>query len=48
MMRALIAVQLVTDLYVTRVERQGPRLVNAIVDKIPAVTQEATWTWWRK
>lgn len=40
--------QLVTDLFVTRVERHGSRLVNAIVDRIPAVTQEATWTWWRK
>jgi branched-chain amino acid transport system substrate-binding protein len=40
--------QLVTDLFVTRVERQGPRLVNAIVDRIPAVTQESTWIWWRK
>ena len=40
--------QLVTDAFVTRVERQGPRLVNAIVDRIPAVTQEATWIWWHK
>lgn len=39
---------LVTDLYITRVEKRGPRLVNAPIDKIPAVTQEATWIWWRK
>ena len=40
--------QLVTDEYILRVERQGGRLVNAILDRIPAVTQEATWTWWKK
>jgi hypothetical protein len=24
------------------------RIVNAIVDRIPAVSQEATWTWWNR
>jgi hypothetical protein len=33
---------------VMRVAKQGGRLVNAVVDRIPAVSQEATWTWWKK
>ncbi len=40
--------QVVTPIYVLKVEKQGGRLVNAIVDRIPAVSQEATWTWWKK
>ncbi|HYB72534.1 MAG TPA: ABC transporter substrate-binding protein [Candidatus Sulfotelmatobacter sp.] len=40
--------QVITDIYITRVERQGGRLVNAIVDRIPAVSQEDTWKWWNK
>lgn len=40
--------QVVTPVYVMRVERQGPRLVNAIVDRISNVTQEETWKWWYK
>jgi len=31
-----------------KVERRGGRLVNAIVDEIPNVSQEATWKWWQK
>ena len=34
------------DVGVTKIKKlieQGGRLVNAIIDKIPAVTQEATW-----
>jgi branched-chain amino acid transport system substrate-binding protein len=38
--------QVITSIYVMRVERQGNRLVNAIVDRIPAVTQDDTWKWW--
>jgi branched-chain amino acid transport system substrate-binding protein len=38
--------QVITSIYVMRVERQGNRLVNAIVDRIPTVTQEDTWKWW--
>lgn len=30
------------------VTRRGGRLVNAIVDQIPDVSQEATWKWWQK
>jgi branched-chain amino acid transport system substrate-binding protein len=40
--------QVVTDVYVMKVERQGGRLVNAIVDKIPATSQEESWKWWNK
>jgi len=40
--------QAITDIYIMKVERQGSRLVNAIVDKIPAVSQEDTWKWWNK
>ncbi len=40
--------QAITDIYIMKVERQGTRLVNAIVDKIPAVRQEDTWKWWNK
>jgi branched-chain amino acid transport system substrate-binding protein len=38
--------QVIGPVYITRAERQGGRIVNAIVDKIPAVSQEATWGWW--
>jgi len=40
--------QVVTDVYVMKVERQGPRLVNAIIDRIPSTSQEETWKWWNK
>ncbi|MDP3768673.1 MAG: ABC transporter substrate-binding protein, partial [Dehalococcoidia bacterium] len=40
--------QVVTSVYVMRVERQGSRLVNAIVDRVPNVSQEETWKWWYK
>jgi hypothetical protein len=31
-----------------RMEKQGARILDAIVDRIPAVSQEATWTWRNK
>lgn len=40
--------QVITTIYVLRVERRGGRLVNAIVDEIPNVAQEAVWKWWQK
>ncbi|PYM14156.1 MAG: ABC transporter substrate-binding protein [Candidatus Rokuibacteriota bacterium] len=40
--------QVITDVYVMKVERHGNRLVNAIVDRIPSVSQEDTWKWWNK
>ncbi len=40
--------QVITDIYITKVERQGNRLINAVVERIPAVSQEDTWKWWNK
>jgi branched-chain amino acid transport system substrate-binding protein len=40
--------QVITDVYIMKVERQGGRLVNTIVERIPAVSQEDTWKWWNK
>lgn len=40
--------QVITSVYVMRVERQGARLVNTIVDRVPDVRQEDTWKWWVK
>ncbi len=40
--------QIVSPVYVMRSARQGGRIVNAVVDRIPAVAQEATWGWWNK
>ena len=40
--------QVITDIYVMKVERQGARLVNAIVDRIPNTSQEESWKWWNK
>jgi hypothetical protein len=31
-----------------RTEKQDARILDAIVDRIPAVSQEATWTWWNR
>jgi branched-chain amino acid transport system substrate-binding protein len=40
--------QVITTVYVMKVERRGARLANAIVDQIPNVSQEATWKWWQR
>lgn len=40
--------QVITTVYVMKVERRGDRLVNAIMDQIPNVSQEATWKWWQR
>jgi branched-chain amino acid transport system substrate-binding protein len=40
--------QVITDVYVLKVERHGNRLVNAIVDRIPNTSQEESWKWWNK
>ncbi len=40
--------QVITTIYVMKVERRGGRLVNAIVDQIPNVSQEATGKWWQR
>jgi len=40
--------QVITNIYVMKVEKQGGQLVNTIVDRIPNVSQEVTWKWWNK
>ena len=40
--------QIAAPVYVMRAERQGGRIVNAVIDKLPAVAQEQVWGWWRK
>jgi len=40
--------QVITPVYITRVERRGPRLVNAVIDRVPNTSQEETWKWWHK
>jgi branched-chain amino acid transport system substrate-binding protein len=40
--------QAITPIYITRTEKKDGRIVNAVIDKIPALSQEATWGWWNK
>jgi hypothetical protein len=40
--------QIICPVYIMKVEKQGNRVVNAVIDKIPDVSQEATWGWWKK
>jgi branched-chain amino acid transport system substrate-binding protein len=40
--------QAVTPIYVTRTEKKAGRIVNVVIDTLPAVSQEATWGWWNK
>lgn len=40
--------QAITPIYITRTQKQGQRIVNAVIDTIPSVSQEATWGWWNK
>jgi hypothetical protein len=40
--------QAIIPIYITRTERKGGRIVNVVIDKIPDVSQEATWAWWNK
>ena len=40
--------QAITPVYVTKVERRGTRLVNAVIDRISDTSQEETWKWWNK
>jgi branched-chain amino acid transport system substrate-binding protein len=39
--------QAITPIDVTRTEKTAGRLVNSVIEEIPAVSQEATWGWWR-
>jgi hypothetical protein len=38
----------ITPVYITRVERRGNRLVNAVIDRIAETSQEQSWKWWNK
>jgi branched-chain amino acid transport system substrate-binding protein len=40
--------QAISPIYITRTEKSAERLVNTVIDQIPAVSQEATWGWWNK
>ena len=40
--------QAISPIYITRTEKSAGRLVNVVIDEIPAVSQEATWGWWNK
>jgi branched-chain amino acid transport system substrate-binding protein len=40
--------QVICSIIVTKTERQGGRMVNAVIDTIPAVSQESVWGWWKK
>ena len=40
--------QAISPIYITRTEKSAERLVNIVIDQIPAVSQEATWGWWNK
>lgn len=38
--------QAISPIYITRTEKQAGRILNVVIDRIPAVSQEATWGWW--
>ncbi|MGH6890878.1 MAG: ABC transporter substrate-binding protein [Dongiaceae bacterium] len=40
--------QAISPIYITRTEMQGGRMVNTVIDQMPAVSQESTWGWWNK
>lgn len=40
--------QMISPVYVTRAEKRGDRVVNAVVERIPPVSQEQVWGWWKK
>lgn len=40
--------QVITSVYISKVERRGTRLVNAVIDRVPNTSQEETWKWWHK
>lgn len=40
--------QVIPTMYISRAEKKGGRVVNAIIDQVPEVTQESTWGWWLK
>jgi branched-chain amino acid transport system substrate-binding protein len=40
--------QVITPIFITKTEKQGGRIVNAVIDRLPPVTQESVWGWWNK
>ena len=40
--------QVTPPVYIMKAEKQGNRIVNAIVEKLPPVPQEQVWGWWFK
>jgi branched-chain amino acid transport system substrate-binding protein len=40
--------QVITPVFVMRSEKQGGRMVNAIVERLEPVPQEKVWGWWKK
>lgn len=38
--------QAITPIYITRTEKVAGRFVNTVIDRIPSVSQAATWGWW--
>jgi branched-chain amino acid transport system substrate-binding protein len=40
--------QVITPIYFTLTEKQDGRIVNKVIDGMPAVSQESTWGWWNK
>ena len=40
--------QAITPIYITRTEKVAGRFVNTVIDRIPDVSQAATWGWWNK
>ena len=40
--------QVITPVYIMKVDKQGNRLVNVVIDTIPNTSQEESWKWWHK
>ena len=40
--------QVITPIYFTVTEKQDGRIVNRVIDRMSAVSQESTWGWWNK
>jgi branched-chain amino acid transport system substrate-binding protein len=40
--------QAITPIYITRTEKKAGRIMNIVIDALPAVSQEATWGWWNR
>lgn len=40
--------QAITPEFIMKTEKQGGRIVNAIIDRLPPAGQEQVWGWWNK